>query len=126
MGERSLQPVFAAMAAAICLPRAVMATPPISNRLVAPSFKARAASATASGAGLLLAAGGWTAAALPLLGDHAILAGTIKVEILPAPRRASVTAVAPSEPSSSTLRAVRTQWDTGRAKPSMSAVKGAL
>jgi hypothetical protein len=57
--------------------------------------------------------------------DHAASAGRIRVAIWPGAVRAAVIAAAASLATASALGVVRTQCDIGRARPSMSAVRGA-
>jgi len=89
-----------------------------------PEPRAFAQRATAS-ALTLARSGAGAVAATPEAAFHAVSAGRISVAIWPGGVEAAVMAAAPSAATLAALCEVRTQFDTGRAMPSMSEVSGA-
>ena len=118
----SRQPVAAAMRPAAVTPASEPSVSP--PRSSTPPGSAAAARAIASSSTRARATRAGTSAT-PSASPHAQSAGTMSVATPPGGRVAAATASARSPASASALRDVRTQHDTGRAKPSTSASSGA-
>ena len=117
-------PVAAAIRCASAIVSAVSALLPSSSSTVSPERRISAAVATAKGAAACATGTGRAGATLPPSSQQ-VSDGRISVAIWPWPLRAACTATAASAPTSDACRDVRTQPETPRAQPSVSAVSGA-
>jgi len=123
VGVRSFAPVARAIRWAAKSPASPRACPLRSSMAGSPERRIRATVRNTSGATRGRGATGrGTAGPLPSL--QATSAGTISVAICPGGLRAACTAAAPSEEICCAEPLVRTQCDTARASPSVSAVSG--
>ena len=118
------QPVFPAIRPAICRPSSVKAGPARSNVVFLPLLSISAAPLTALSLTLARVDVGRAVTTFSA-GPQAVSAGRIKVAICPGACVAASIAAAPSAATSRELSDVRTQWDMGRATPSISEVSGA-
>ncbi len=125
MSAITRQPVAAVIRCASSRPRSESPPQPISSTTASPRplRNARAASSTWFGAACGVGSRGSASATTPP-GFHDVSDGRISVATWPGAICAACTAAAASAPTVATSLAVRTQPETPRAQPSVSAVSG--